>query len=185
MITLSHSGEDVLKQLAEVKKDLEYRLKKVVKNFSNSLIITAIDITPYGNLDGDNEDHTKAIAALYNSRVRRSYGLAPEPGSAKGGWKISYLPPVESGFLTAKDAGAKNIKSLASRTVDKYKLGYDIYIYNKVPYMANDGFFRDDMASIENGRSSQAPTGVFENVIDIMFSTLIPNMQKDFDTKDI
>ena len=185
MITLSHSGEDVLKQLAEVKKELEYRLKKVVKNFSNSLIITAIDLTPFGNLDGDNEDHTKAIAALYNNPIRRSYGLAPEPGSAKGGWKISYLAPVDTGFTRANDANAKNIKTLASKTVDKYKLGADVYIYNKVPYMANEGFFRSDMQSIESGRSSQAPTGVYENVVSIIFGTLIPNMKKDFDTKDI
>jgi hypothetical protein len=131
------------------------KMQGMVSTFSYWITWEAIENTPIGNI-------TEANEWMYNlpSRLRV---LPAEPGSAKGGWTISFNGPTRIIFPErASDENALNIKSNADSDSQKYKLGDTVFIMNSVRYVASDGWTLPKFGSLEGGYSSQAPNGIME-----------------------
>lgn len=138
------------------------KMEGMVQLFSYWVTWEAIENTPIGEL-------TEANEWMYNlpSRLRV---LPPEPGSAKGGWTISFNGPTKIIFPErANDENALNIKSNADNASQKYKLGDTVFIMNSVRYVASEGWTLAKFGSLENGYSEKAPYGIMEPTLNAIY----------------
>lgn len=169
---LNANTKQLLKEITDYKNEVEGRLMKMATTFSYNVIVSAIDNTPYGTMN-----------PLYTQlrEARASFGLLPQPGHAKGGWKMTLN--MEDPYFTGVANGpqADNTKRTAKKVTPKFKLGDSIYITNSVPYIANSGVPYSSFGSLEEGYSPQAPDGIYGPTFDSIFSIYNMNLKSYFD----
>lgn len=157
--------------LKKVHEEAVRKMQGMVQLFAYWITWEAIENTPIGTVTDSNQ-------WMYNlpSRLRV---LPPEPGSAKGGWTISFNSPTRIIFPErAEDANALNIKNNADEASQKYKLGDTVFIMNSVRYVASDGWTLPKFGSLENGYSTQAPNGIMEPTLHAILGIYASNLNE-------
>jgi len=160
--------------LKKFKEEATRKLEGMVEIFTYNLTVEAIDNTPIGQLN-------EGTDWMYNlpSRLRV---LPAEPGSAKGGWTISFNGPTRIIFPErATDSNAYNIKSNADVASKGYKLGDVVYVMNSVRYVATEGWTLPKFGSLENGYSSQAPNGIMKPTLDAVMNIYSLDLKKYYE----
>lgn len=174
--------EEQLKKIhAEVVRKMENMVQGLV---ADTIVENAVDLTPYGEIN----DNTRN---KYEQRFR-SYGWQPQPGLAKGGWEVrlevgydsslSGSPVVTtqgSGGLVYDDSHGSKAKSYAWDDISHYKLGQNVVIINKTPYVAKPNINFGD--SLESGYSKQAPDGIMSPLLTAVMSAYSSDLQRYYD----
>lgn len=175
MIRLSHNGEDVLKQLEEVKKELTRKLTATVKIYAYQYALESVLATPLGDIEKYyNFYKTRPIDTL--SR----FNLSKAPGNARGGWQLTFNELPANKYPGFADDGSF-MRTQFKKSADDYKLGETIYVTNYIPYVANDDFYVPGWKSLQSGeRSDQARGGIVDPVRDIM-NIFKQDLQKIYD----
>lgn len=146
--------DDLVKQLDELKVEVENRLKVMVQKFSVNVADAAIGYTPLGNAN--------LYPSFYEQR-QKVWGLKPEEGYARGSWQVSLDGTLHRQELYGAGSGATALGAVNTGLMN-YKLGEDIIIGNPAHYIGNlEGL---------NGRpsSKNAPQGIMKPATDKIMS---------------
>ena len=163
--------EDLLKSFDRVQEEIAARLRYMAVDFAYKITLKAIDTTPIGTMNPS-----------YLIDSRRDY-YAPEPGTAKGGWRVSFDEQDWVGsWVIAENKEAKNIKNRAENKLSQFKLGDTISISNDVKYITQEGFTMPQFGSLEGGYSKDAPYGIFEPTFDSIMSVYNHEFKTSYDS---
>lgn len=142
--------DDLAKHLAEVKLDIENRLKLMVRQFSFNIADAAIGFTPLGN--------ASLYPALYEQR-RHIWGLRPEEGYARGSWQVSLDGTLDKQELYGAGSGETALSAVRTHLMN-YNLGEEIIIGNPAHYIGNlEGLYGPPS-------SKNAPQGIMKPATD-------------------
>lgn len=125
---VSSNASELLKQLQDVREEIERKLRITVCKFSARMVGIAAMNTPLGDA-GVNED--------WYLRRYQDMGLSPIEGLARGGWQAG----TSAGGYFRQVYGSNSSQLAVADAFDamytQYQLGEDFYITNKGPYILN------------------------------------------------
>lgn len=172
MIAASNTDE-IAKQLEEYSKEVERKLRNMVKSFVYEVTVKVIDNTPYGD--------SEKYSYFYNIPTRLQFLPATE-GTAKGGWFVGINEDYSMSFPSqASSKEADEIKYRAKAGTTYYKLGDTVYIANSVPYVANSGWTWRQFGALEDGYSDQAPNGIMKPTIADVQNSIESDLKRYYD----
>lgn len=113
------------KSFEAVQKQIEQKLKNVVRGFAYRVTYEAIQHTPLGNL--------LAYEQLYIDR-QIAIGLNPKEGFARGSWQANQSGQFTIQSIYGVESGSKAY-SVVKTSLGNITLGETIYIGNRGPYI--------------------------------------------------
>jgi hypothetical protein len=125
MISVSSQSLTALeKQLEELIKTTERKLKNMVQSFAYEIAFTAASNTPIGD--------SVQYFSLYKARAKYQ-DLPDEEGMARGNWQYSEGSATLQ-YVYGQDSIAEAMKIFKAKAASNYKLGDSFSIVNTVPY---------------------------------------------------
>lgn len=159
----------LIAQLELLKKQIEVKLENMVREFSYHITEQAVMNTPLGDSTTNWDWYLKRI----EDKGWQSYGLLPEEGFAQGSWQVITsrgavsLKLVENYGNNSWQAALSTAKS----SLAGYKLGNQVIIGNKGPYIRN----------LENGYSDQAPDGIVKPTLQMVQAVFATELKVYYD----
>lgn len=153
---VSVNTSDLLKQLRDIKTEVERKMKNMVTGFAYNVVLSASDNTPLGE-EGRYDN-------LYDLRAK-NFGIEATPGFHMGAWRYS-----ESGNL-AFDTNIYSPEEATSRVMQDAKANYNV---GDTFYVGAIGPAYQDL---ENGSSGKAPNGIMKPALDQLMSIYQADLQ--------
>lgn len=124
----SCNADELLKQISNLKEEIDRKLRVTVCTFSSNMVGIAAYNTPLGD--------AQAFESLYEYRYN-SLGLSPVEGLARGGWQASLTPTSTFREVYGSNSAELAISDAFSNMYSQYDLGETVYISNTGPYIEN------------------------------------------------
>ena len=153
---ISVNTSDLVKQLQEIKAEVQRKMKSMVAGFAYNVVLSASDNTPFGE-EGRYDN-------LYQLRAR-NFGIEATPGFHMGAWRYS-----ESGSLSF-DSNIYSPEEATSRVMQDAKISYQV---GDTFYVAAIGPAYQDL---ENGSSGKAPAGIMKPALDQLMTIYQADLQ--------
>jgi hypothetical protein len=153
---ISVNSADLVKQLRDLKSQVERKMVNMVVGFAYNVALSASDNTPLG-VEGRYDN-------LYELR-RLNYGIEATPGFHMGAWRYT-----ESGSLSFDPniyAPEEAVGRVMQDARASYKIGDVFYIGAKGPAYQE----------LENGSSGKAPDGIMRPAIQQLMSIYLTDLQ--------
>lgn len=138
--------DKLAKQLEELSKEVERKLKNMVSEFTVDVVTAAVNNTPLGD--------SEKFANLYAMRLTNGSGLLDEEGLAQGSWQVALDGSLEFKPDYGFDAGLNAIAE-TKFAMEGYQLGQKYIIGNKGPYI---DALENNYSDQTNGQGIMAPT---------------------------
>ena len=173
--------DDVLKSLDEATATIERKLKAVVKGYALDAVDILVRNTPYGSLTFNGKPNEwysrRSEEAAFGSRVDEV------PGTARNNWRIALIERGFSGivsnetlrgatptgvpfdFPSGSETGEVSFSNVR-QGINSYQLGDFVVLWNNAPYINRRTLDWSGKQGLEQGSSSQAPTGIRQPSID-------------------
>jgi len=148
--------------LEKYKQKLEQKFIKLSKRLSFVVAQSAIEVTPYGDVD--------RYRGLYEYR-KATKGYEIQAGLAKGSWTVQVGSSASKGAIFYDDRQGSEALGSAIGNVQSFKLGDSIYINNTLDYIKQ----------LENGYSQQAPQGMLKPALEHIKAVYKINLQQVLD----
>lgn len=145
MITATNT-DALAKQLEELSKEVERKLKNMVSEFTVDVVSAAVNNTPLGD--------SEKFANLYAMRLTNGSGLMDQEGLAQGSWQVALDGSLEFKPDYGFDAGLNAIAE-TKFAMEGYKLGQDYVIGNTGPYIDE---LENNYSDQTNGQGIMQPT---------------------------
>lgn len=143
---ISINADALVKQLENLFQETVSKMENMVRGWAYEVSLTAIGKTPLG-------DNSPEPIGNYESYALREqeYGLKPIPGLARGGWQAKPSGGLVFQEIYDPNQALSGVKS----SMASYKLGQDVWIGNKGPYITA---LENNWSPQTNGEGIMKPT---------------------------